>query len=144
MGHDQWAVFFNKYQVLGSRLKILCQTEATNAGNVRLCTLPTTDPAQSGIYDMAEQNLGREKMITSLVTHPTTISRFYSTKKMLGTPGPITVLDASTSQMGANPLAQWYWVIATAGTVADTTSVSFDVEIVYYVRMFNRVDLPRS
>jgi len=106
LGHDQWAVFYDHYLVLGARIKVTLTQSATGAIDTCFFSLALQDTTNS----MANQTQIREQPRSSwtLIQTPyagnasKTLSKKYSAKQFFGAKSVVT-WDKLSAQMGANP-----------------------------------------
>lgn len=145
LGRDQWNDFYQRYQVMASGITVKFIQDQNHGANSNLCVA-----ASDGVgvilntLEAQEQPYAKGRVLALTSTKPVTIKNYLTTKRKFGYKD-ITQEDNLQATMGNNPSEQWYWVV-NAGNMTTPTQLSIDanVEVVYYVRMFDRKDLSRS
>lgn len=145
-GYDQWAQFYNKTMVHGS--KILCRftpTDASSNGNTNIYILPTRDSTTlPGWVSIQEDKFGKASIVGPYVGMGIKyMSDYMSTKKIFGDANALEQSDYGAT-FGFSPVNNWYWVVG--GETATGGDVTCDVAVVitYYVELYDRKDLPPS
>lgn len=146
LGRDQWANFYNQYQVMASKITVKCIPTGEQGKNFTLSVLPTTNPSVTGIRQMEEQPYSKSRMLASLARAPKIISSYMKSAAIFGTKSILQEEDTQAVQT-ANPTQQWYWVVAASNLGLSGTgqlSADISIEVEYYVRYFDRKQLNRS
>ena len=146
LGRDQWASFYNKYQVMASKITVKILPTGEQGQNFSFCVLPTVDPSASGIRQIEEQPYNKSRMLSRVQDNAKTISSYMKTSAIFGTKNILAEEDTQAEQ-AANPSKEWYWLLGAANhSLSGTGQMSLDVfiEVEYYVRYFDRVQLARS
>lgn len=158
-GHDQWANFYKRYLVFGSKCKIkVIQNSTGTTMNFYLipATMPsmTTAPTFIGdpTIDPVELKYCKKLLLPGYSvanpTGPKVLSHYTSTKKMYGqTMTPMADFGGLTGGIGTgtNPAYCWAWVLY--GTVfgfndsvgvAASMSFTVDMEVTYYAKYYDK------
>lgn len=106
IGHDQWAVFYDHYVVLGAKIRVTLTQSATGAIDTCFFSLALQDTTNT----MTSQTQIREQPRTAwtLIQTPyagnasRTLSKKFSAKRFFGSKSVVT-WDKLGAQMGANP-----------------------------------------
>lgn len=144
LGRDQWDPFYQRYQVMASKCVVRFAQSKVNGANLNCCLTPTDGVGVLlDIVTQMEQPYSKSKLLCYDATAPKVLSSYMTTKKKFGYSKGITQNDQLSALNGNNPAEQWYWVVGVAGT-GGQMSVDLNIEITYYVRLFDRKELPRS
>lgn len=147
LGFDQWSAFYNRYQIMGSKIEVeyLPDPATAPAQPVQLILVPTdSTTAITGLAQAMELPYSKSTLVPIFRTTSTKLSAYMSTKAKFGYGEGITQEDDLSALTTTNPAEQWYWqlVIGSAGNTA--TNGFGRVKITYYCRFFDRRDLLRS
>lgn len=146
LGFDQWSAFYERYLVYGSSIKVhfLNNNNAAPNANILLNVTPTDDNVARTYREWDNYPFNRSKMV-GLNTGGYSgayIKNYMSTKKIYGETHLDDVYQADVTN---NPNRAWYWHIqADAFDQTSAISLSCKVEITYYVKMTQRVELTTS
>ncbi len=133
-GFDQWALMYQNYQVLASSVKLQLTNLAVEPCRVLL--VPTYSIGNPGINDGSQQPYAKLRNIGSINGNSSiTIKSFMRTKKIIGR--GITDLDY-TATVNTNPAEQYYWHIRASSLTLNNLDLDGQVQIIYYVKFFNR------
>lgn len=133
LGFDQLAAIFDKYTVIGSKIKVsFINFEGTYENMVSLYVSDDPVPSTS-MQQMIEDGACKYTTLT-----PTTGSRTYATlthqasiKKLSAVKNIMDSADLF-GYSGANPVNQWYWILcAQPNHTTDTANVRIAVQIDY-------------
>lgn len=143
LGFDQWAGFYNKYRVRGSKIKIYAVATSGSHFPCKISVYPQDDSSTATGVDNAAARPNSRTSITNGYGGPSTrIKNYISTKKQLG----VKSINEETSYAAVitgNPNIMWYWCIS-VGTLDATTNIAglyVEVEVTYYTEFFDVVDL---
>lgn len=137
-GYDQWANFYTKYLVLGSKIKLtVVNNSATN--NAAISVFPTDQT--SGVVDFSSataQPYSRWNVInfTGSISKMT-LRNSIMTSKVWGK--DCRYDDLFTATVSNNPSNIWYWCINGDSQPGGNISVTLYVEIFYKTMFFKRV-----
>jgi hypothetical protein len=144
LGYDQWAAFYQQYEVKASHIKCMLLPPTITVGRRFIIypstTLSTVGSARTG----AEQAYAKTTVINSVVLSKYHELDSYMTIRKLE--GRNTASINFTAPFGASPSLERYWHImlfALDGTTSVSTDL-VDVEILYYCYLFNRYNLNES
>lgn len=148
-GRDQWATFYNKYVVLGAKIKIVAQGGgSSNTGSVPVYTGIKRDLDNSIASDY---NTLKEQGTASRVFQPAgeaklVLTSYYSAKKHWGVSSVKDNLDRLGALFTTNPTDQMYFVHFYQTQDRGSTSLPtvFTATIDYIVLCFEPKDLPGS
>ena len=145
LGHDQWATLYQRYRVLGAKMKATFINQSatiTEAEHVGMCIAETTGLGLA--RDMAEQTNNRQSLIGPTGNESWTGYLNCDLAKFEGDPGAKYDKDYS-ADMGTNPVRDvFFYIWAQDLNADDSVEVTCLVEIEYTVRLYDRVDLTRS
>lgn len=82
---------------------------------------------------------------TSAISAPY-VKQYMSTAKIRGVPNDTIAIDDNFSSLTTtNPTEQWFWIVGAQNADQSTaTVVNIRVDMVFYVRFFDRVIPPQS
>lgn len=146
MGHDQWAILFNHYIVLGSKItiKVIPTAATTSPANVGIYLTDTVVPPYTTASEFVEARRGVVKSLVPGTTRTTYLSNTFSCKKFFN----IKDVKDNALRLGAvmnnSPTDQavfdfWYQTVDGA-----TATVYFQVIIDYIVMFSEPKDLVQS
>lgn len=146
LGHDQWANFYRRYRVLGS--KIIVRAASDSAAPAGIGVVPqNTNTVLSQRTEYAEASYVKNVPLGADASHAIAmIENYVSTAKMRGGPPNYVRLNEDLSALvGANPAQQFYWHVF--GYSLDATVnwvIKLEVEVQYYVEFYDRETLAQS
>lgn len=144
-GFDQWAAFYNRYTVRGSKMSVqFANVQTTNAAaaveNVLVAVNDTTGYTD---LDAASANPYMRRTLYTPTNGFPVLKSFMSTKKIVGQ----RMVDDDTygSAVTTSPVDQWYWQILSlpVDRLSSLTQYAY-VTIVYYVEFHDRKQLNLS
>lgn len=140
LGHDQWSAFYNKYCVLSSSIKLMCQV---GAGAAMVTCRPQS--VTTGVATIAlEMEKPRVKYVLPTVYQTKMLKHYQSTKSQFGKKNILDEQDFGANMSG-NPANRWYWLIHSQAPDETTTStVVIHYEVIYYVQLYDRKLLAQS
>ena len=144
-GRDQWANFYGRYLVTGMAAQVtaVSQPTPTSAGGVCLSLVDATGEPTSYLKAV-EMPYSNTMLIAPFETRAKKLKLYCSTKKRAGYKDIDTQDDLSATITG-NPSELYYWVLGLQATQnPGTITASFQVEITYYVKLYDRKELGRS
>lgn len=150
MGMNQWAQFYNNYQVVGSKcsLQWLVDVDPALKRSVKVAMVPYTSPASppTTIDQASEMTYGKTLILAENQNKQEMLSNYMSTKKILGYHNNIDDVEFTHANTASkiSPTKEWRWGIFTQSLAAQAYQVQFDGYIDYYVRLFARRTLARS
>lgn len=145
LGHDQWAAFYNKYQVMGSKITIRAVTRPTPTSGGTLVVAPVDlSTGFTGILQAAEAPYAKSKVISPFNNVETRMQCYMGTKAKFGYRNT-EELNILAALFGANPQEEFFWSVS-AAPLDGTGTINIDLlcQIVYYVKLFDRKELLRS
>lgn len=140
MGYDQWAQLYQNYRVHKSAINV---TVISTSVPMNVSITPTTTANIPPSTLMArEYPYNRYLTIAGTSQGCVHVKHSMMTKNVFGLKS-IKFEDNLQSTVGAIPVDQWFWNVntSTIGTLAD---IYANVQIVYWVEFFNRVELTQS
>lgn len=147
LGRDQWAAFFNRYQVMGSSISAEFSPRETADGSGTVFGIVPVDFTTSitGISQAIEQPYSKHYSCPAKPQSAKTLKSYMSTKKLKGISGDVTLDDRLAAQNGTNPLEQWYWqLFVISSDSLNSAIVDVVVSLTFNVRLFDRKELARS
>lgn len=147
LGHDQWAAFYRSYRVRGCKITIRAMSDSAQPCTVGIVPL-NTNTILSTREQYQEQT--KSKFLPVGIDTSNGVSMFSSygsVAEVYGGPSNIVDYDDNfRATMGTNPTTQLFWhVFATGfGTGNSNFDVQVQVELEYYVDLFQRETLSRS
>lgn len=151
IGFDEWAVFYNRYTVVSSKIKIIAFGSAATGplGNIIVGINLDDDNTSSAILtQLLEQSSVRYKpMGPALGGHGvTTVRHSFNAKKFFGTKGSLTATSDYAALMDASPLedATYNVFVASVDASDNGDPVDFLVEIVYTCYLSEPTTLAQS
>lgn len=144
LGFDQWANFYAKYRVNGSKITLmLFNTSSTN--NMFVSLFPSL--ISTGVTfatDAISTPYSRFTYISTTSSQPKAILKNYmTTTKIYGQNTRFE--DNYEAATNANPINPWYWVI-NAQSVNNSTVLLYQIIVIitYYCTMFERIQFDQS
>lgn len=144
LGHDQYATLFGRYRVY--KVKAVCRwTQAGTAGSTCALVGSNVSTPITAISDAMEQPYSAAKAF-SATGGVTTISKTFNLAKITGRPSyAYRADDRYQAQFGASPGENIILHVCTGDmNVAATFQYSFSIKLLYYVELFDRVQLSQS
>jgi len=145
MGFDQWALLYNHYCVLGSKITVKVAPKIIQATSVVGCLLSDAAVAPYSDSDnYQEARKGMSKMISVGQGKPVTVSSKFSARKFFNVKDVKDNFDRLGSDTTSSPAEQAYhivWVQSKDGLTADYTCI---VQIDYVVAFSEPKDLAPS
>jgi len=142
-GFDQWAAFYQKYRVLGSRITVTAYSTSdaiisvfpSNTSSLATTKIHPTLEESNCVYTQTNAYSAGDPIVNEMTTSVVTgIS-------------PQAVLDEDNlgALVSAVPAVQWYWNIsAQHPDEASATSVNMTYTVEYDIVFYSRVELPQS
>lgn len=153
---DQWKQFYHRYRVYGCKIvvKVWCTPNPglnLIQGNT-LYVIPVTDNSVFDAYSLPELPRCRQRVLMpQYAGRPTVIKSYASTAQIWGLSKNTVRTNAEfTAPQSADPASQWYWISRIQGqnpttAVSDgTVTYNWQVRLVYYACLYDRVWLTRS
>lgn len=145
VGYDQWAQFYDKYQVLASKIIV----KARHTSSVNQMTMLSVQPKLEQTNELDYLDIVGDAyaksclMPTDSAGYYKTLTNYMSTKKMWGKK---SISDEDfCAETGLNPINQWYWIVNIDDVLSSGNQDSeMYVEIHYYVKFYSRAALNRS
>lgn len=145
MGHDQWALLYNHYHVLGSKLtcKFVQPPDNTAPGNVGAYLSDGSTQPYVTASEFAEAKRGSFTQVTPTNTGPRTIKSYFSAKTFFN------CTDVNDNRqlgaaVGANPSEDAYFQIWYEPSDNSTQQIYVTVTIDYVVQFNEPKDLAQS
>jgi len=149
LGKDQWGNFYQRYQVLGSKLSItlLSGSGTGNTPRAEICLYPTSDGTALSFPSCKEQPYMKHRYLTGGQNNwMGKISQFITTKKLQGRIANDNNYTALLPEgISNNPVTTLFWqvVLATLDPNEDINHyLSFD--LTYYVKLYQPKSLLTS
>lgn len=143
LGYDQWANFYQQYEVLSSSITVTVLPPDLPAP-ARFTLYPsTTLTTQTDSVTAAEQPYAKTTLVTnSTLMQYTKVNHHMSVRKLEGRQ---TASINFTAPFGASPTLERYWHMVVFSLNQTTIgNIYFDVEVVYHTVLFNRFTLNQS
>lgn len=148
-GADQWAAFYARYYVAGSKIKIKAiNKEASEVAQVMLW------PSIQSTWDYATQSPTEYPYTKSTIlaaagsNNTAHMGHYMTTQKVYGRRGTeyeSNFIGNLAATGGTNPTNDWYWILASTNPQGNNEiDMVVDVKLTYYVKMFNRIDITES
>lgn len=148
MGHDEYNTLFSSYQVQGCSLSLLGQFNGPDPAAGCRVVVYYSNESQSpatGMFQAQERARSKSRLLPPDPSKQFRIKSYVSSKRALMINSGFSATEQfSGSLFGDNPLQTWRWNIGLASVGSESTTIIFDVHLVYYVRMYNRKTLIRS
>lgn len=142
---DAYSFAYSAYTVAASKITIYPRC-ATADMNIRVFIFPSwTSGAESNTdpSDLSAMKGCRQMVLTSTSAgngRATKLSNYFTTRRAVG---PGSADYSVTSSVGANPGLPWYWKVyfdnSSYSAGSTTAALFFDVKIVYYTKLINRL-----
>lgn len=145
--HDQWALFYDRYRVMGCKVTVTANTDTSaTTGQVRMFMNTSRESTAPGTPIIAAESpyVTMWNVANLTAGRNISVSKYFSIKKLVGQRF-INQRELS-AQFGANPIqGMFLHISATTATLAiGTISPDFFVDIVYYVKLFDRLPVLTS
>jgi len=151
-GFDQWAGFYQKYLVYGSKISVgFLQNNASglNSENLQFSIVPSIEDSLS--LGSTSATLWEIPYSTARISNaykgPTRITRYMSTGKLFGlNKGEVTNREAEFgATMSSGPASEFYWhiFVGDSGQFSDW-GCTINITMTYYCRLRERVLIPYS
>lgn len=145
--YDDWAALYGNYRVWGSTITIHLLTSTASTEPISWVMAPrhaSTALTSSTFYDAASMPYAKVKLqnIYRTGAKDASFRSTMSSAKFLGlSRAEFEGKDDTTAAVGANPGLPWYWHVTAINVDSSVTSeVAIQVEIVYDVEFFNRLE----
>jgi hypothetical protein len=149
VGYDYWAIMYERYRVIGSRIRIVAQVGGLNAAGSapglsgQIAVYPSNaSAAVSSLSDAMSQPYVKFKEFNT--AQRCEISTVMPTAKISG----IKVMEGADqlqATIGTGPANEWFWCVGwTNTTTYNTAANDFLVEVTYDVEFFDRAQLNKS
>ncbi len=143
-GFDQYALIYNTYRVLKSRILLKMANSAAGAVPFTLIVVPLNlDPGSpSGVTVISWANQSYASIKIGGLTTPCSISSAMTTSRMYGSEA-VNVDDNFSSLVSTNPNNNWFWSIGVYSNVSVTATspVLLDIVVEYDVQFYDRAVL---
>lgn len=150
MGHDQWARFYGKFQVMSSNVNVeVVQLEQStvNAGCNVCLSVHNAILTPVGIRQQIEQPYSKNRlMMDTGQGNKAKFNIYMNTKKILGYHNDIKDLEDTHGSLvpAASPKKFYIYSLTAAGVAGSAYNLTWQSEITYYVRLFDRLQLNTS
>jgi len=137
--YDDWAVQYNRYRVISSRLRV---TAINTTSNLIVCVLPANSAASTTVDAASSRPRSVTKYLTSSAGSIIKWDLNYSTAQILGrTPAQVQADSNLQAQLNTTPNDPWYWTIVAQSSDGSTTATGqFFVRVDYTMQWFDRID----
>lgn len=142
LGFDEWSAFYSHYEVLGSSIR--ADPQATTGVNpIQIALFPSRDDIPQIITTSREQPYSKISNYTSSTgAQFASLSNYMSVKKFEGRSTNSINFAAATN---SNPSTRFYWILNAQDTSGgDISTVTWQIDIVYYIKFFRRLTLTQS
>lgn len=151
-GYDQWSVFYNKYRVYASGIKVhFFSDRSSSEGLTNVWIMPTSEEPSGlsyGIASINENPYGKSGALVPYVGKGTTFMKHYmSTMKIFGEKSiSEDGYEGRTGNFatGADPENLWWWTIGGQSVNNDNLRMHATITMTYYVEFFDRKSLSES
>lgn len=150
-GHDQWALLFNHYVVIGSKITCIITPSATGTTMPVVATLALTDDNTYSVTNatlMCEQNRTRYKLIQPSSNKPVYMSKTFSPKKFYNITDVKDNLQRIGATFGGSPVDGAFFAVIISPTDPNVTdnppSFNVWVTIDYIVSLSEPKELAQS
>lgn len=152
MGHDQWATWYNKYCVIGSKISVRATTISSTAAGAAF-GVRTIDLASSGhttVHGLMETPTARSRLYTPNTNAPTPpgVTATYSAKKWWNLANVKDNQDRIGASFGSDPSTQVYFHCFygqnAPGGIGDMPAINFLAKITYIVLLSHPRELAQS
>lgn len=141
MGHDQWATLYGRYRVLGCSYEIHAVNYSDGNPQEFSVSIAETSTPGTAIQEHASTQLA---ILPNNQQQVKVIKGYVDTTKFEGDPGARYDKDYSAA-FGNNPARELFLVLQGRNMLsASDIQIAMIVKLVYYVRMYDRVDLNLS
>lgn len=142
LGFDEWGAFYSHYEVLASRIRIDPQA-TTGVNPIEIVLYPSRQQVIQTMSTAREQPYGKKSNYTSSTgAQFASVINYMKVKKFEGRSTNSINFAADTS---VSPATQFYWILqARDANGGDISPVTWQVDIVYYVKFFRRLTLTAS
>lgn len=146
LGYDQWSALYDQVLCYGSKITItpISLGSTVSTGTILYNVCPVVDTAEiTGLTTVAAVNQlphGKNAAVYT-INQTVPLTNYMTSAKMFGVPkAAIDIDDTYQSVVGANPVGLWKWVISqqAADVLQAAFSVKWMVEIIYYLKFFER------
>lgn len=141
LGYDQWSSFYTHYQVMGSSINITFINNSLN--NTGFAVFPSNDPGIIALKTAITQPYSRYKFVANINSQPKTRIKNYMSVKRLEARSTDSVNFAAPITSNPSILKYWHIVSSSMDLISNLDFV-MDVQVVYYVKFFRRVQLLTS
>lgn len=144
LGFDQWANFYSKYRVNGSKITVLA-VNTSSANNMFISLIPSLiSTGVTTTADAISTPYSRYSFMSVLSSQPKTVLKSYMTTGKLSGQN-VRYEDNYEAAMGANPVNVWYWIIdAQSNNGVSNLQYQIIVIITYYCTLFERIQFDQS
>lgn len=147
LGYDQWAGFYNQYQVNWARIDVIFsgQDYATATSRPSLVGIyaNTSSAAPASLNSLCENPVSTYGYVGTIETGPKRLSLLCRTGDIIGDPRNIYDKDY-TAAFGSNPTSQYFFNVVAQAESNTTVNVDARVTITYYCWLYDPVALTES
>lgn len=151
-GWDQWTPLYQRYRVIGSQMRVKAMSYASDStaatateGCAQVYLVPNLSssglaPLFAGnLFDIANMPYAKQLLV---VPNKQCVTKAYMpTGKLWGyTKNQIKSMSEFESSTASNPSREWFWQLYVGGIDLQAVNVYVNVEITYYVEMYQRVN----
>jgi len=140
-GFDQWALIYNHYKVLGSKMTLRASNVAsTQAGSIFGIKVDDDASVTVSANSLMEQKDSKYEVVVGQ-NAPRILTKKWSLRKTMDPTD-----DGVSAQVGASPADQEYFVVyaSAANQAATLGSITFQVQIDYIVQFHEMKDFANS
>ncbi len=143
MAYDQWANFYDHYEVMGSKIRVEVLAPSSVNSPTGFAMYPSKDSTSLTSFVAArEQPYSKSRWITGSNNKKTVCSNYITPRKL---EGRTTSSVNFTAAVSSNPASLRYWHLVLETLDGSTIATTYcDVLITYYCKFFGRINLGTS
>jgi hypothetical protein len=143
LGYDQWAGFYQQYEVTSSVIKVHLLPPDLEAPTRFVVYPSTTSTIQSDSTAASEQPYAKTTVLNNKTLSRSNFVNSAMSVRKLG--GRNTASINFTAPFGASPTLEYYWhLLLFSLNQSSIAGIYCDCELVYHCILFNRVTLNES
>lgn len=145
LGHDQWQGLYKKYQVMASKIRVQMVTAPTpTAGAVMYIAPLDQSTSLVGVLQGVEQPYAVSTVLSPFTSKTVQLDNYLSTKSKFGYK-KVSELNILAANFNTSPAEEFFWSVGmSAVDGAGDVTLHGLVQITYFVKLFDRLDLGRS
>jgi len=149
LGKDQWGAFYQRYQVLASKMAItiLSGSGVGNSPRAEICLYPSNEATALGFPSCKEQPYMRQRYLTGGQNNwMGKVSQYITTRKLQGRVSDDNNYTAQLPDgVSNNPVTTLFWqVVVSTLDVQENLDHYISFDITYYVKLYQPKSLLTS